>query len=79
LLGLASLSSCVSLKRLAWMLRSKQGGAEQPVVLFRMFQCVMARKKTMQKAQRPCQKINSQIINVAFLSIDFLKNRIHDF
>jgi hypothetical protein len=45
LLGLASLSSCVSLKRLAWMLRSKQGGAELPVVLFRTFQCVIARKK----------------------------------
>jgi len=40
----------MSLKRLAWMLRSKQGGAEQPVVLFRMFQCAMAQKKTIQKA-----------------------------
>jgi hypothetical protein len=50
LFGLASLSSCVSLKRLAWMLRSKQGGADQPVVSFQMFQCVMAQKKTMQKA-----------------------------
>jgi hypothetical protein len=49
LFGLASLSSCVSLKRLAWMLRSKQGGAEQPVVLFRMFQCVMAQKKAFKK------------------------------
>jgi len=40
---------------------------------------VSLREKNMQKAQWPCQKINSQIINVAFLSIDFLKIRIHDF
>ena len=61
------------------MLRSKQGGAEQPVVLFRTFQCVMAQKKAFKNHNGPAKKIKSQIINVAFLSIDFLKIRIHDF
>jgi len=41
--------------------------------------CHGAEKNRVKKDHGPAKKINSQIINVAFLSIDFLKNRIHDF
>jgi hypothetical protein len=41
--------------------------------------CHGAEKSIQKNHNGPAKKIKSQIINVAFLSIDFLKIRIHDF